>query len=298
MDDGHRWMYATRKQQTITTPVATEGVGYWSGEDVRVEFRPAPIDTGIVFVRADLPGAPRIPATVYQRVEMPRRTTLHCGDASVEMVEHIMAALAGLQIDNCEVRVDRQEMPGCDGSCLPFVEALRTAGIVPQEAMRPWRVIGQTIRLGNAESWIEARPCRSGKTLLRYELDYGAGNPIGRQSLEISLSPRHFHMNLAPSRTFMLEREADAMKAQGLGQRATCHDLLVFGSRGPIDNQLRFPDECVRHKLADMVGDLALAGCDMVGRFVAFRSGHRLNAELVRAILAQGEVQKERKRCA
>ena len=105
-------------------------------------------------------------------------------------------------------------------------------------------------------------------------------------------------MNLAPSRTFMLEAEAAAIKAQGLGQRATCKDLLVFGADGPIDNQLRFPDECVRHKMVDMVGDLALAGCDLVGRFVAFRSGHRLNAELVRAIVAAGRASEELKRCA
>ena len=142
------------------------------------------------------------------------------------------------------------------------------------------------IRRGDEQSWIEARPCCSGKMILQYELDYGSGNPIGRQSLEISLSPRFFHMNLAPSRTFMLEAEALAMKAQGLGQRVTCKDLLVFGGNGPIDNQLRFPDECVRHKMVDMVGDLALVGCDLIGRFIAFRSGHRLNAELVRAILA------------
>jgi UDP-3-O-[3-hydroxymyristoyl] N-acetylglucosamine deacetylase len=265
---------------------------------VRVEFRPAPVDAGIVFIRADLPNHPRIPATIGHRTEVPRRTTLARGEARVEMVEHIMAALSGLQVDNCEVWVDRPEMPGCDGSCLPFVEALRAAGIVPQSGVRPRRVIGRTIRLGNGESWIEARPCRSGQTILKYELDYGAGNPIGRQSLEVSLSPRHFHMNLAPSRTFMLEAEAEAMKARGLGQRATCKDLLVFGSHGPIDNQLRFPDECVRHKLADMVGDLALAGCDLVGQFVAFRSGHRLNAELVRAITAEREIQEELKRCA
>jgi len=91
-DDGHLWMYATRKQQTIAAAVTTEGVGYWSGEDVRVEFRPAPVDTGIVFVRADLEGFPRIPATVHQRVEMPRRTALRCGEADVEMVEHVMAS--------------------------------------------------------------------------------------------------------------------------------------------------------------------------------------------------------------
>jgi UDP-3-O-acyl N-acetylglucosamine deacetylase len=275
-----------------------EGVGYWSGRNVRVEFRPAPAETGIVFVRADLNDCPRIPATIHHRVEVPRRTALRNGEAGVEMIEHLMAALAGLQIDNCELWVDQPEMPGCDGSCLPFVEALRGAGVTEQNAVRRRQVIRRPIHVGNHESWIEVRPCCSAKTILRYELDYGSGNSIGRQSLEISLSPRHFHMNLAPSRTFMLEAEAAAMKAQGLGQRATCRDLLVFGSRGPIDNQLRFPDECVRHKLADMVGDLALAGCDLVGRFVAFRSGHRLNAELVRAIVAPGAVQEELQRCA
>jgi UDP-3-O-[3-hydroxymyristoyl] N-acetylglucosamine deacetylase len=297
-DDWHPWMYATRNQRTIAAPALSKGVGYWSGQDVRVEFRAAPADTGIVFVRADLPDHPRIPATVENRVEIPRRTTLRCGEASVEMIEHIMAALAGLQVDNCEVWVDRPEMPGCDGSCLPFVEAIRAAGIVSQDAVRRQHVIRRTIRLGNQESWIEARPCCSGQTVLKYELDYGSGNPIGRQSLEISLSPRHFHVNLAPSRTFMLEAEAAAMQARGLGQRATFKDLLVFGSRGPIDNQLRFPDECVRHKLADMVGDLALAGCDLVGRFVAFRSGHRLNAEMVRAIVAREQSHEDLKRCA
>ncbi len=291
-------MYATRTQRTIAAPATVPGVGYWSGEDVRVEFRPAAAETGIVFVRADMKNCPRIPATIEHRIEIPRRTSLRRGDATVEMVEHIMGALAGLQIDNCEVWVDRTEMPGCDGSCLPFVEALQAAGAVEQNAMRRCRIIRRPLRFSAGDSWIEARPCVSGKTVLGYELDYGSGSPIGRQSLEVSLSPRHFHMNLAPSRTFMLESEAAAMKAQGRGTRATCKDLLVFGRRGPIDNQLRFPDECVRHKLADMVGDLALAGCDLVGRFMAHRSGHRLNAELVHAIVGQDQVQEELKRCA
>ena len=297
MTDGN-WMYATRNQRTVASPAVTTGVGYWSGRDVRVEFRPAAAGTGIVFVRADLPESPRIPATVEHRVEVPRRTVLRHGEIGVEMVEHIMAALAGLQVDNCEVWVDQAEMPGCDGSCLPFVEALSAAGIVEQDVERQRLVVRRATRLGNAESWIEVSPCCSGQTILKYELDYGFGNPIGRQSLEVSLSPRHFHINLAPSRTFMLEAEAEAMKAQGLGQRATFKDLLVFGREGPIDNHLRFPDECVRHKLADMVGDLALAGCDLVGRFAAYRSGHRLNAELVRAIVAQRQIQENMKHCA
>jgi UDP-3-O-acyl N-acetylglucosamine deacetylase len=275
-----------------------EGVGYWSGKDVRVEFRPAAADTGIVFVRADLKGCPRIPARIEHRVETPLRTVLQRGEAGVEMIEHIMAALAGLQIDNCELWVDQAEMPGGDGSCLPFVEVLRPAGIVEQNSFRRRQVIREKIRLGDGKSWIEARPCSSGKMVLRYDLDYGSGNPIGRQSLEISLSPRHFHLNLAPSRTFLLESEAAAIKARGLGLRATVKDLLVFGPCGPIDNHLRFPDECVRHKMLDMVGDLALAGCDLAGRFVAYRSGHRLNAELVRAIVAQGKNVDELRHCA
>lgn len=273
-------------------------MGYWSGRDVRIEFRPAPADTGIVFVRSDLDGCPRIPATVDHRFETPRRTTLRHGEASVEMVEHIMAALSGLRIDNCELWVDQPEMPGCDGSSLPFVEALRPAGTVEQNAPRRQLVVRRTIRVGDAKSWIEAQPCASGKLVLRYELDYGSGSSIGRQSLEISLSPRHFHLNLAPSRTFLLESEAEAIKSQGLGSRATCKDLLVFGPTGPIDNQLRFPDECVRHKMIDMMGDLALAGCDLVGRFVAYRSGHRLNAELVQAVIEQERRQNTVQRCA
>jgi UDP-3-O-acyl N-acetylglucosamine deacetylase len=291
-------MEATRNQRTIAAPAAIEGVGYWSGRDVRVEFRPAPADAGIVFVRGDLPGCPRIPATIAHCVESPRRTVLRRGPAGVEMIEHLMAALAGLEIDNCELWVDQAEMPGCDGSCLPFVEILRWAGTVEQGAPRPRLVIRRPIRLGNEESWIEARPCLSGKRILRYELDYGSGSSIGRQSLEISLSPRHFHLNLAPSRTFMLESEAEELKARGLGQRATFHDLLVFGPRGPIQNKLRFPDECVRHKVVDMVGDMALAGCDVVGRFTACRSGHRLNAELVRAIVAEEKTTEQLRRCA
>jgi UDP-3-O-acyl N-acetylglucosamine deacetylase len=227
------------------------------------------------------------------------RTVLRLGPAGVDMIEHLMAAMAGMQVDNCEVWVNAAEMPGCDGSSLPFVVALQGAGIVEQDAPRPLRKIRRVLRLGDEKSWIEARPSPAGRMILQYELDYGAGNPIGRQSLEILLSPRFFHLNLAPSRTFMLEPEAAALQAQGLGLRATCRDLLVFDAQGPIQNALRFPDECVRHKIVDMIGDLALAGCDLAGRFVAYRSGHRLNGELVRAILADedGE-QRQWRRCA
>jgi len=297
-DDGLLRMVFLRKQQTIAGTAVVEGIGYWSGRDVRVEFRPAPPGTGIVFVRDDLPGWPRIPATVGHCTDIPLRTNLRCGAAGVDMIEHVMAALAGLRIDNCLVHVDGQEMPGCDGSCLPLVEALLGAGVVRQEADRPAWLVREPVRLGRDDAWIEARPCCSREPVLRYELDYGPGSPIGRQRLEVVLSPEVFCRELAPSRTFLLEEEALALKSRGLGRRATCRDLLVFGPKGPIDNPLRFPDECVRHKLLDMVGDLALAGCDLVGRIVAYRSGHRLNAGLVQAILAAARLPKRLKRCA
>ncbi|OHB65702.1 MAG: UDP-3-O-[3-hydroxymyristoyl] N-acetylglucosamine deacetylase [Planctomycetes bacterium RBG_13_63_9] len=291
-------MVPTRYQRTIATSAAVRGIGYWGGQDVCVEFRPAEPDTGIVFVRTDLAGFPRIGATMGNCAPAALRTNLRSGVVAVDMVEHVMAGLAGLRIDNCEVWVDQQEMPGCDGSSLPFVDALDAAGIVEQRAARRQKLINRTIRLGNGPSWIEARPSWSEETILRYELDYGDGSPIGHQALEIVLSPESFRKELAASRTFVSQAEAVAFQAQGLGRRATYQDLLVFGPRGPIDNELRFADECVRHKLLDMVGDLALTGCDLVGCVFAYRSGHQLNVELAQAAVAQDGPLEGLKRCA
>lgn len=298
MDDSAALMDTPRNQRTIARAVGVTGFGYWSGRDISVEFRPAEPGEGVVFVRRDLPGRPRIPVCVENRLESPRRTSLCVGDACVEMVEHIMAALTGLRVDNCQVWVDQAEMPACDGSALPLVEALQSAGIVDQGRPRPQRIVREIVRLGTRDSWIEVRPPVARGTVLRYQLDYGPRSPIGEQTYELLLTPESFRDNLAPCRTFMLQEECEALLAQGLGQRATVRDLLVFGPNGPLDNTLRFPDECVRHKLLDMVGDLGLAGCDLIGQFVAHRTGHRHNAELVRTILSQGTLCDGWKRCA
>jgi len=289
-------MFSRRNQHTIARPCRVSGFGYWSGRDITVEFHPADPDTGIVFVRTDLSGRPRIPASVAYRVAMPRRTNLTCGDASVEMVEHVMAALRGLEIDNCEVHADAAEMPGLDGSALPLVVALDEAGLAEQAERRRRCVVDEPLRCGTDTSWIESRPCCSGRTILQYALDYGTTCPIGKQQLELVLTPESFRRELAPCRTFMLESEAVALQQKGLGGRVTYQDVLVFGPQGPIDNTLRFPNECVRHKLLDLVGDLGLAGCDLVGRFSAYRSGHHLNTELVETLLAKQP--QELKRCA
>ncbi len=291
-------MLPRRNQRTIANSAVVEGYGYWTGQDVRIEFRPAPENTGLVFVRTDLTPHQVIPAQVQYRVEAPRRTTLRNGRASVEMVEHILAALAGLQIDNCEICVNAAEMPGCDGSALAFVQALDAAGIVEQHAPRACLVLRDTNRMAEGGSWIEAQPASHGGFTVKFRLDYGRENAIGRQTLEMQITPDAFRRELAPARTFLLKAEAEWLRSQGLGIRATLQDLLVFDDEGPVDNTLRFPDECVRHKVLDLVGDFALAGCDLVGYVVAHRSGHRLSAEMVRALLSEGELHNDYRRSA
>lgn len=263
-----------------------------------VELRPAPPGTGIAFVRGDLTPAARIAADVGLRIEVPRRTTLAASGAQVEMVEHVLAALYGLAIDNCEVWVSAPELPGLDGSCQPVVEAIVQAGIVEQKARRARLIVTDTTRVGNDDAWVEARPAKTGGLSLSYKLDYGQNNPIGKQTIELKVTPRVFQQELASARTFVLADEAQWLRERGLGTRVTSHDLLVFGPDGPIDNTLRFEDECVRHKALDLVGDLALAGCDLVGQFIAHKSGHRLNAELVRILLCEGQMQEGLRRSA
>lgn len=268
-----------RQQSTIVDCATVSGFGYWSGEDVQLDFRPAAANTGITFVRADLPGTPRIPARVDLRDDKPLRTNLKLDSHGVEMVEHVMAALAGLQIDNCEVWTTASEMPGCDGSSLPFAKALQKAGRQLLSAPQPRLMISEVLRVGDNESWLEARPASQGMTV-EYRLDYGPESVLTAQSACQLVNSSTFLDTLAPARTFVLKDEADHLRSLGLGLRVTNQDLLVFGPDGPMENHLRFSDECARHKALDMVGDLALCGVELVGHFIAHRSGHRLNAQL------------------
>ena len=278
-------MPASRNQQTLRRAVVVAGVGYWSGEAVQVEFRPALANSGVTFVRL-VEGRPeRIPVSIAYQVETPRRTSLACGGARVEMIEHIMAALVGLRVDNCDVWMSRNEAPGFDGSARAFVDAIQSVGIRRQTAMRRQLVLSETLRVGDDKVWVEAEPHDGNGLVVRYELDYGDNCSIEPQQFEVSITPETFHTQLASARTFLLESEAEQLRSQGIAQHVTFQDLLVFNEAGPIDNDLRFDDECVRHKALDVVGDLALAGADVVGRITAHCSGHRLNAELVRAIL-------------
>lgn len=279
-------MNALRNQQTLRRATIVEGVGYWSGEAVRVEFRPALANSGVTFVRL-VDGRPeRIPVAIEHQVETPRRTSLVCGAARVDMIEHIMAALAGCRVDNCDVWMSRNEAPGCDGSSRAFVDAIQSVGLRQQTATREKLVISKPVRIDDGHVWLQAEPHDRDELVIRYELDYGVDGSIVPQIFETPVTPETFHTQLAPARTFLLEREAEQLRSQGIAQHVTFQDLLVFNESGPIDNALRFDDECARHKALDVLGDLTLAGRDIVGRITAHCSGHRHNAELVRQLLS------------
>jgi UDP-3-O-acyl N-acetylglucosamine deacetylase len=235
-------------------------------------------------VRTDLGPEARLAACVDQVTGTNRRTTLGHPPVSVSLVEHVLAALAGLHIDNCFIELDAPEPPGLDGSARGFVEALREAGIRVQPARRGvWCAEGSVV-VQQSGATLALHPADGPGLRVSYLLDYGAGSPLGRQSHTQEVSPESFTNELADCRTFLLEEEALELRRQGLGARTGVSDLLVFGKAGPIGNRLRHANEPARHKILDLLGDLSLLGQDVCGHLVAYRSGHPLNVELVRAL--------------
>jgi UDP-3-O-acyl N-acetylglucosamine deacetylase len=274
-----------RWQNTISRPVSVSGIGFFTGCDVTVRFLPAEPNTGIRFRRVDLPGRPEIPATIDHALPRERRTAIGLGDASVELTEHVMAALAGFRVDNCVVEIDAPEPPGCDGSSLEFCNALARGDMIPQPVRRQCVSIRETLTLrgDDGRQSITVRP-NPGGLRIAYLLDYGQASPIPPQYCVCDITPELFYDDLAYCRTFVLESEVASLRASGYGRRVTARDVLIFGPRGVVDNVLRADDECARHKILDCVGDLALLGCDFEGLVECHRSGHRLNGEMVRAI--------------
>jgi UDP-3-O-acyl N-acetylglucosamine deacetylase len=276
--------FRPRSQQTVRRSVVVAGKGYWSGRLNRVEIGPAPAGAGVVFVCGHAAPAVRLAATVDNRVDAVARTNLEAGGVRIEMVEHLLSALAALEVDCCTVSLTAEELPRLDGSSHAFVAAIDDAGVVPLDAPTSPLVVDERMRVGDDEAWIEVLPPRFPGLSVDYVLDYGPG-PIGRQEFSIEITPHSYRRELAAARTFITIDEADRLRAAGLGLDVSMQDLLVFGPQGPVDNPLRWPDECVRHKVLDLVGDLALVGRPIHGHVRAYRSGHRLNAALAATLV-------------
>jgi UDP-3-O-[3-hydroxymyristoyl] N-acetylglucosamine deacetylase len=275
-----------RLQRTIRHSVEATGVGFLSGRDITIRFVPAAANEGIAFLRTDVPGSLPTPARIEFAVPRQRRTAIERHGVAIEMIEHVMAALAGLRVDNCRVELDGPEPPGFDGSSMAFAEMILAAGTEEQSAERGFISVEETLHADHpaGESEIACRSLDRTSLEIRYRLDYGPRSPIRPQEFSLELTPETFLSDLAFCRTFLLEEEADALRRAGYGTRTTTKDLLVFGPEGPIANALRAADECARHKILDCVGDFALLGCDIYGHFSACRSGHELNREMVRKL--------------
>ena len=277
-------IHGYRPQRTLARSAEVVGVGFLTGAEVRLRFLPAPPSSGVVFARTDLRPQAVLPAHVDHVTGTARRTTLGRPPGEVGLVEHVLAALAGLRIDNCRVELDAPEPPGLDGSARGFVEALLAAGLETQPGRRPVWSVAAPVRVEHGSATLTLHPAEADELRLSYFLDYGPFTPPGRQTHTQEITPGSFASDLAGCRTFLLQAEAEELRRQGLGKRTTAADLLVFGPHGPIDNRLRYANEPARHKVLDLVGDLALLGADLRGHVVACRSGHPLNVELVRAL--------------
>ncbi len=282
-------------QKTIKNEAVISGRGLFDGKESRVVFRPGQVDSGVVFVRTDTSEPVRIRALVPNVAARSRRTTIKKGAVSIETVEHCLAVVSALEIDNLVIEVAGSELPAPDCSSSEYLKVLKRAELVEQSGERKEFVIDKPISITSGEMSIYALPYADDGLNITYDLDYGGHTGIGRQIFSCRVTSEGFEKNLATARTFLLEAEAKQFQSRGVGAHLSPRDILVIDSDGPIKNSYRFPNECVRHKIVDLIGDLSLVGRAVKGRIVAYRSGHSLNQELARRLYEAAEQQERRR---
>jgi len=273
-----------KNQRSILKPAELEGIGLFSGAAGKVRIQPAPANAGITFIRTDLQDRPRLPVTPDTVSSKFRRSAVLGENVEIETIEHLMSALGGLEIDNIEVEVNAPELPNMDGSSRPWVDLLRGAGIADLPDPKRIHVVREPIAVSDNEASIVALPSDGGLTV-SYTLNY-PNTPIGQQHFTLDMSDENYTKMISSARTFCLQSEAEAFIQQGLGKGATYQSTVVWGPNGPIENTLRFPDEPVRHKILDLMGDLATLGAGLRAHVVAIKSGHNTNMRLVKKIAA------------
>ncbi len=281
----------TLPQTTLARPATLAGRGLFTGEPATLTMRPAEPGTGIRFVRIHEGLRSVIPALVENVMPALRRTALRNGKLSVETVEHCLAACTAMGLRNAEIELSDSntgELPMGDGSSSAYVAAIEEAGLEEQggDPVEPL-VIKEPIHVQMGDAMVAALPGPTDHLEIVYTFEAPA--PLGRQVFCFHLydggAEDDFRRDVAPARTFVFENEVEALRERGLGEHLSYADLVVIGETGPIENEFRFPDECVRHKVLDLIGDLSLVGRPIFGRLIAHRSGHELNHMLARRLL-------------
>jgi UDP-3-O-acyl N-acetylglucosamine deacetylase len=262
--------------------VTLRGAGLHSGLSVNLSLLPAKAGQGINFVRTDLPGRPRVSVRDVEANSAPFRTVIKKGAAEVHTVEHVLSALAGLGITDCNVEMDGVEVPGMDGSALNFAQAIREQGIQELPATSRALVIERLVTHEEGIATLKAEPHDGFK--ISYVLDY-PGHPLAQGSFELAVTPEAYLKDIAPARTFAIKKDAEAMRAAGLGKGATLQNTVVIDGNQAIETTLRFANEPVRHKILDLIGDLYVLGRPLRGHITARCSGHRQNRALAAKLL-------------
>lgn len=271
-------------QRTLSQPVTCQGVGLHSGKVVNLTLRPAPADHGIVFVRTDLERPVSIPALSEFVVDTAMATTLGRDGVKVGTVEHLMSALAGLGVDNVRVELDGPEVPVMDGSALHFAELIAGVGTRELDAPRGFLVIKKPVSVVDGDKEASLSPARHFRVSCTIDFKHPA---ISAQSFEVEVTERGFLRDICRARTFGFLRDVEMLKKHGLARGGSLENAIVMDEKAILNPEgLRFPDEFVRHKILDAIGDVSLFGRPVVGHLKAFKTGHALNHKLVQKVLA------------
>lgn len=267
-------------EQTISAPLDFSGVGLHSGAPVNMRLLPAPAGSGIVFRRTDLDNF-EIPATGRNVAKVSYATSLMRQGVLISTTEHLLSALIGMGVDNVIVEIDNLELPILDGSALPYVEAFLSAGIRSQRRRREYVRVLHPVEVREGDKFIGVYPGSGYR--IQYTIDFPA--PIGRQSACVDLAAEKYGTAIAPARTFGYKADEQRLRDMGLIRGAGPENAIILGKHGPENGPLRFSDEYVRHKVLDLIGDLALAGRRIEGHVVAERAGHAMHTALVSRLL-------------
>ena len=275
------------KQKTIQREVSVTGIGLHTAKKALLVLKPAGIDEGVVFTRVDLAEKPKVralPENVLTQTRSLRRSSIGKDKVEIHTIEHLMAAISGLGIDNLNVEIDNEEVPGLDGSSINFVDLLLNAGVQELDKPRSYYTVTKAFSVEEKGASISALPYDGFK--VSYTLDYN--HPMLKsQFKEIEINAESFKAEISQARTFCLEEEAKKLQELGVGLGANYENTLVLGKTGVINNKLRYNDEFLRHKILDLVGDLFLLGRPLKAHIVALKSGHSLNLELIKMIQKQ-----------
>lgn len=274
-------------QKTIEKEIHCKSVGLHSGRKINMTIKPAAVDEGIVFYRSDLPGSGGIKAEPTSVSDTTLATTLGTNGTRISTVEHLLSAFFGMGIDNAIIETDSFEIPIMDGSSLPFVDFLKEAGIKSQDKSKRFVVIKKPVSVSDDEGSAAILP--SPEFRITYDIDFS--HPlIGRQSYDMIFSHEAYENDICAARTFGFLQEVEYLQARGLALGGSLNNAIVLNEEKIINKEgLRFSDEFVKHKILDAIGDLSLLGMPIIGHFVAYRSGHRLNNLLLRKLLEHRE---------